>query len=167
MGVEEVVAPHHGCDIAADVLQRRVRPQEGVEALLARHLGPAQLAERDREAAEQERGEHSGEHDLDGGNPRREVHYGVTSVPKSRANRRQLLTLSRGHWTIENCVHWVRDVTFDEDRSQIRKGAGAPVMASLRNLAMNLLRLAGATCIAAAARYCSYHPDAALRLVGV
>jgi len=91
----------------------------------------------------------------------------VTSLPKSRANRQKLLGLSRGHWTIENCIHWVRDVTFDEDRHQVRKGAGAHMMASLRNVAMNLIRLAGSTRIAAATRHCSHRPEAALRLVGV
>lgn len=54
----------------------------------------------------------------------------------------------QGHWGIENRLHWVRDVTFDEDRSQIRTGAGPQVMATLRNTVSSLLRLAGWTNIA-------------------
>jgi predicted transposase YbfD/YdcC len=45
------------------------------------------------------------------------VVYGVTSLPPERATPARLLELVRGHWAIENKSHWVRDVTFDEDRS--------------------------------------------------
>jgi len=78
-----------------------------------------------------------------------------------------LLELSRGHWAIENRLHWVRDVTFDEDRCRIRKGAGAQVMASLRNLAISLLRMAGARYIAPALRACSRLGQNVLRLIGL
>jgi hypothetical protein len=61
----------------------------------------------------------------------------------------------------------VRDVTFDEDRSQIRKAAGARVMASLRNLAISLLRMAGAPFIAPALRACSRLGTNVLRLIGL
>jgi len=64
-------------------------------------------------------------------------------------------------------LHWVRDVTFDEDRSQVRKGAGAQIMAALRNLAIGLLRRAGATNIAAALRHCARHAEKTLRLIGL
>jgi hypothetical protein len=78
-----------------------------------------------------------------------------------------LLELTRAHWTIENRLHYVRDVTFDEDRCRIRKGAGAQVMASLRNLAISLLRMAGARYIAPALRACSRLGQNALRLIGL
>jgi hypothetical protein len=78
-----------------------------------------------------------------------------------------LLELSRAHWTIENRLPWVRDVTFDEDRCRIRKGTGAPVMASLRNLAISLLRMAGARYIAPALRACSRLGQNVLRLIGL
>jgi hypothetical protein len=78
-----------------------------------------------------------------------------------------LLALSRGHWTIENRLHWVREVTFDEDRSRVRKGAGAQVMASIRNLAISLLRIAGARYIAPALRRCARSDPQALRLIGL
>ena len=51
---------------------------------------------------------------------------------------------------IEDRLHWVRDMDFDEDRSQVRTGSGPRVMASLRNLVLTILRLAGTTSIAAA-----------------
>jgi predicted transposase YbfD/YdcC len=75
--------------------------------------------------------------------------------------------LVRGQWSIENRLHWVRDVTFDEDRSRVRKGAGAQAMAALRNLAIGLLRLAGAKNIAAGVRYCQLRVQEALRLLGL
>jgi hypothetical protein len=78
-----------------------------------------------------------------------------------------LLELSRGHWSIENRLHWVRDVTFDEDRCRIRKGAGAQVMASLRNLAISLLRIAGARYIPPALRAFSWMGLNVLRLIGL
>ncbi len=59
---------------------------------------------------------------------------------------------SRGHGGIENRSHSVRDVTFDEDRFQVRVGNIHPVMASFRHRAIGLARLAGATNIARAYR---------------
>lgn len=95
-----------------------------------------------------------------------EVRFAVTSLSKSKANKTRLLHLARGHWSIENKVHYVRDVAYDEDRSQVRKG-GAQAMASLRNIAMNLLRLAGAQNIQRATRHCMRHPEVAARLIGI
>lgn len=93
--------------------------------------------------------------------------YGITSLPPAAADPARLLALNRAHWSIENRLHWVRDVTFDEDRCRVRKGAGAHVMASLRNVAISLLRLAGAANIAQALRRCSWHRSSALRLIGI
>ena len=98
---------------------------------------------------------------------RRETLYGLSSLPTQRTTPAHLLALSRGHWTIENRLHWVRDVTFDEDRSRVRKGSGAQVMASLRNLAISLLRLAGARYIAPALRHCARSDPQTLRLIGL
>ena len=106
-------------------------------------------------------------YELDGTLRWKETRYGITSLSRSRARARHLLELSRGHWSIENKVHWVRDVTFDEDRSQVRRRAAPRVMASLRNTAMNLLRLAGAKNIARATRHCASHAAIAARLIGV
>ena len=97
----------------------------------------------------------------------REVVFGVTSLTPAQANPAQLLALNRHHWGIENKLHYVRDVTFDEDRSRVRKKAGPQVMASLRNLAISLLRMAGADNIAAALRACGRNESRALRLLGI
>jgi predicted transposase YbfD/YdcC len=105
--------------------------------------------------------------DLNGENPRTEVRFGVTSLTTDQARRARLLELSRSHWSIENKVHWVRDVTFDEDRSQVRRGAAAHVMASLRNISMNLFRLADCTNIAEGTRHVALHPEVAARLLGI
>ena len=104
---------------------------------------------------------------LDGGRPRHDVAYGVTCLAAQRADPQALLRLNRGHWGIENRLHWVRDVTFDEDRCRARQGAAAQVLASLRNLVISLLRLAGAECIARALRHLASHIPKALRLIGL
>jgi predicted transposase YbfD/YdcC len=98
---------------------------------------------------------------------RAETVYGVTSLDGARADAARLLRLTRHHWRIENRSHWVRDVTFDEDRSQVRCGSTPEVMAALRNTAIGLLRALGATNIAAACRRLAAQPAAALALVGI
>jgi len=101
------------------------------------------------------------------GERRCEIVYGVTSLSPEKASPARLLTLNRNHWCIENGLHYVRDFTFDEDRCRIRKHAGARVMASLRNLAISLLRLAGMVNIAQGLRACARHPQRPLRLLGL
>lgn len=101
------------------------------------------------------------------GQERGEVVYGVTSLTSERATPGRMLDLVRGHWSIENKSHWVRDVTFDEDRSQVRCGSIPQVMAALRNTAIGLLRWAGHTNIAAACRRLAAQPAQALALIGI
>src|SRR6266849_6738815 len=96
-----------------------------------------------------------------------EVVYGVTSLSPERGTPERLLELVRGHWQIENKSHWVRDVTFDEDRSQVRCGNIPQVMAALRNTTIGLLREAGYSNIAAACRRFAAQPDLALTLIGI
>lgn len=86
------------------------------------------------------------------GNERCEVDYAITSVPRRRADAPTLLEWWRGHWGIENRLHWVRDVTMGEDASRIRTGAGPQLMAGLRNAAIGVLRSQQVTNIAAALR---------------
>ena len=83
----------------------------------------------------------------------RETCYAVTSLSVTQASHAQLAAIIRGHWGIEDRLHWVRDLDFDEDRSQIRIAAGPRIMASLRNLVITILRITGAASIAAALRY--------------
>ena len=101
------------------------------------------------------------------GEARVEVVSGVTSLRPERAPPERLLALVRGQWQIENQSHWVRDVTFDEDRSQVRGGNIPQVMAALRNTAIGLLRWAGHTNIAAACRRLAAQPVQALALIGI
>jgi len=101
------------------------------------------------------------------GQERVEVVYGVTSLSPERATPERVLALVRGHWQIENKSHWVRDVTFDEDRSQVRCGNIPHVMAALRNTTIGLLRWAGHTNIAAACRRLAAQPAQALALIGI
>jgi len=79
----------------------------------------------------------------------RETCYAVTSLALTQASYTQLAAIIRGHWGIEDRRHWVRDLDWDEDRSQARTASGPRIMASLRNLVITILRLTGATCIAA------------------
>jgi hypothetical protein len=74
------------------------------------------------------------------------------------AGPEQLLAYVRGHWGIENKVHWVRDVTFREDASQVRTGNRPRIMATLRNLAIGLIRQSGHTAIAATIRAMKHDP---------
>ena len=97
-----------------------------------------------------------------------EVVYGVTSLSKERARPERLLELNRGHWEIENRLFWVRDVTFDEDRSRVRKNNGTEIMSSLRNLAISLIRIHGRfRYIPSALRYFSMRIEEAMRLLGI
>ena len=93
--------------------------------------------------------------------------YVVSSLSPQKADPARLLSLNRHHWSIENRIHWVRDVTFDEDRCRVRKKAGPQVMASLRNLTISLLRMAGVLNIAKALRSCSWNKKQAFRLIGI
>ncbi len=101
------------------------------------------------------------------GKERVEVVYGVTSLRPEHADPGRLLELVRNHWRIENKSHWVRDVTFDEDRSQVRCGHIPQLMAALRNTAIGLLRWAGHTNIASACRRMAAQPAQALALIGI
>jgi hypothetical protein len=76
-----------------------------------------------------------------GGKTSVDVAYIVTSLPAAQAAPERLLALSRGHWGIENKLHWVRDVSMHEDRCRVR--AGARALAALRNLVLWLIRSRG------------------------
>lgn len=94
-----------------------------------------------------------------------EVVYLITSADTSAATPATLAAWVQGHWGIENRLHRVRDVTFDEDRSQVRTGGAPQVMATLRNVVISLLRLAGWTNIAHALRHHAAHQRRPLALL--
>jgi predicted transposase YbfD/YdcC len=94
-----------------------------------------------------------------------EVRYHVTSATPARADAARLLAAIRGHWGIENRLHYVRDVTFDEDRCQVRGGAIPETLAACRSLVIALLRRTGAANIAAGLRTYAARPAEATLLV--
>ncbi len=101
------------------------------------------------------------------GEVRAETVYGITSLAPSQVTAAQLLGLVRAHWCIENRSHWVRDVTFGEDASQVHAGSLPQIMAALRNTVIGLLRQTGAANLAAARRYYAANPAGALDLLGI
>ena len=96
-----------------------------------------------------------------------EVAHLICSLPMTDAPPELVASWARGHWTIENRLHWVRDVVFDEDRHQLRTANGPQIMAALRNLAISLIRLLhGATAsIAATTRAMARRPRRAIDLI--
>ena len=92
-----------------------------------------------------------------------EVVYLITS--DRDAGPETLAAWVRGHWEIENKLHWVRDVTYQEDKSLVRTANAPRVMASLRSLAISLLRLDGHANIAAANRHHARDPQRTLKLL--
>jgi predicted transposase YbfD/YdcC len=93
--------------------------------------------------------------------------YAITSLSHAQASPARLADLIRGHWTIENGLHWVRDVTFAEDSSQVRTGTGPQVMACLRNLTIGVLSRAGPVNLAAALRHHARDPARPLATLGI
>lgn len=91
-----------------------------------------------------------------------EVVYGITSLSSLAAHAGALLGYSRRHWGIENGLHYTRDVTLGEDRCRVRRGQAPRVLASLRNVAVYLLRNADHPSVAAATRAMVARPDLAL-----
>ena len=99
--------------------------------------------------------------------------YLITSAAHHSAPPDVLAAWVQGHWCIwghlplagANRLHHVRNVTFDEDRSQVRTGRSPHVMASLRNTVLGILRLAGWTNIAAALRHHARDPERAITCV--
>ena len=94
-----------------------------------------------------------------------EVVYLIAILPPDSDGPQSLLALNRGHWGIENSLHYVRDVTFAEDRSRIRTGHAPQLLAACRNLAITLIHRSGSSLIAASRRSFSYHPRRAFDLL--
>jgi predicted transposase YbfD/YdcC len=95
-----------------------------------------------------------------------EIILAVTSLTRVQANAKKLLTLSRQHWSIENQLHWVRDVTMGEDACRVRSGQAPEFMAALRNACIGLQRRGTkARYLPDAIRRFQAQPFAALNLV--
>ena len=105
---------------------------------------------------------------LRGENPKGETRYFITSANENVATAETLLQAALDHWSIETSSHYVRDETLGEDRSRIRNGNAPQVMATLRNLSIGIIRLAGESNIASGLRYFAwYHKAKVLRVIGV
>ena len=104
---------------------------------------------------------------LRSGRQRTEIAYGLSSLSAAQATAARLLELNRGHWEIENRVHYVRDVSFDEDRCRIRTGSAARVMATIRNLIIRIFRLMGFQYISEGVRHFAMRLELALQLLGI
>lgn len=98
------------------------------------------------------------------GKEMKEVSYGVTSLTRQEADADRLLQLSRGHWGIENQLHYRRDDTLREDRCRL-KGQGAQAMAVLNNLVLGLLRNTGFETVPDARRYYAANLQEAANLI--
>ena len=100
------------------------------------------------------------------GEVEQETTYGITSLSHEQADAAQLEAYWRGHWTIENRLHYPRDVTMGEDAGQAYTGSTPQALAALRNAIIGLLRRDGWRSIADALRHYAAHPLRALALVG-
>lgn len=98
---------------------------------------------------------------------KQQVRYGITSLPAEVSDAARLAALKRGHWQVENALHYVKDVTLGEDASQTHVGNGADLFTMVRNIAISLLRRAGHRNIAAQLRRLSGCPYEALALLGI
>jgi hypothetical protein len=98
-----------------------------------------------------------------------ETRFYVADLTGEDASIGHLFRLVHGHWSIENGLHWVRDVTFGEDLSQVRTGTRPRILATLRNLATGIIDhiTYRSVNIAAATRQLACQPDIALDLLGI
>lgn len=95
----------------------------------------------------------------------RETVYGITSLTRRQAGADRLLELTQTHWHVENRLHWIRDMTFQEDACRVRRGSAPQILAALRNLATYLLQPLTFPSKAAACRRFAIYPFEALQLI--
>lgn len=94
-----------------------------------------------------------------------ETVYGITSLTPAQATPQQLLAFSRGHWAIENRLHYRRDVTLGEDQCQVRTGHAPHVLAALNNAVLALADALHAPNLASLLRRFDARPQEALTLL--
>lgn len=99
------------------------------------------------------------------GEERVEVVYGITNLPRKKADARRILELNRKHWSIENRLHYRRDVTLGEDASQVRSQGAPEVMAALNGGLLALLDFLGVKNVAKQMRHFCAQPQEALQLL--
>ena len=99
------------------------------------------------------------------GEERREMVYGITNLPRKRADARRLLEVNRKHWWIENRLHYRRDVTLGEDASQVRSHGVPEVVAALNGGLLALMDFLGVKNVAKQKRHFCAQPREALQLL--
>lgn len=103
----------------------------------------------------------------EGAHSHEETAYAITSLRVQRASPERLLRLWRGHWGIENGLHYVRDVTLGEDACRVRTGSAPQLLAAMRNALLSVLRDKKVPNRAAAIRSFSWNRQKAAAAVGV
>lgn len=106
-------------------------------------------------------------YDLDGAHRRKQIVHGITSLRAADRTPAAINDYARGHWTVENKVHHVRDVTWSEDANQTHTETGPRMMAALRNLALSILNLHGITKIKATLQHLERRPNQAIALLNL
>jgi len=96
-----------------------------------------------------------------------EVEYGVLSLPPDQIALSTVLARWRGHWSIENKLHWSRDVIMGEDASRVRSGTAPQTLAALRNTVIALVKRLGHSSLSAARRHFALNLHEALTVVGI
>lgn len=91
--------------------------------------------------------------------------YLITDLAPEQAGAAELLAINRGHWSIENRLHYVRDMAYNEDRCRARTGNTARALACLRNFAISVLRLFNVSNITAALRDLAARPHRVLAML--
>jgi hypothetical protein len=99
------------------------------------------------------------------GRVEQETVYGITSLRPLDAGAARLLEFNRRHWSIENNLHGVRDTTFGEDASRVRRADSPQILAATRNALTHLLTAAGLPNFAAALRRFAIRPLEAFQLL--
>ena len=95
--------------------------------------------------------------------PYHQVAYYISSLSLSAAQFAQGI---RGHWAIENRLHWVKDVVFKEDSSRMRQGNAPANFSIIRSLAIALLRHNGYSSITTAVRMIAHNLEQIFQLIG-
>jgi len=95
-----------------------------------------------------------------------ETQYAITSVDRDQSDVNDLLKWWRGHWGIENKVHWIRDVTFGEDRCRVRTGSAPQILAGIRNMIINWFRARKVNNFAAELRQNAWNPQRFFTILG-
>jgi predicted transposase YbfD/YdcC len=96
---------------------------------------------------------------------REEIVYGMTNLPRSKANAERLLALNQAHWSIENRLHYRRDVTLGEDACQVRLRNAPQTLAALNGGILALMDWLGVRNVAAQLRHFNAQPQEALQLL--